>query len=728
MIKDRIRIALVVAAGLNVVVVASATSRIFDGRYSRWTAIVAALLPLIVALLNPARRVLWRTAAQAVACGLATLIAVRVHHGSWVGDTARSFTSGLGRIVAVRWPAPAEPISVGAVVLATAVAAAIACELAWSRRYAAVLLLPPVLLMVLVALLSPKAGPVPLGVVVFVVVASAAVLRLAFLARTEQRHQQLPTTERGANALVASVIGLVAVLPVAVGAPFGATNRFDLREARNQTSKIDEEISPLSRLDEWLSLSPPETFFTVKPADKNTRWRLVALTRYDGRAWMPSADFRPIGERLGTPRPGQRSTKYQVTIGSFLESWAPFVGDPISSSLRPSIDSTSSGIRQDQRFGENDVYDIEVVEPAISVDQLQATTADVKVARRLPALGSDILAGDNEIASLAQSMVKGAKTDYERATRIADALKTNYKLNNEAPAGHSLPQLRLFLTTSNVGRSEQFIAAYALLARSINLPVRIAVGVELDGSADVSKAMSDKVVAWPEVAFTGLGWQTFNPVPDNSVDVPAQNASPAAAASAGKAAPPPTTAPSPQVSPPSSTPDAAVAGDHPLSVAARFVLVGLLLVLAVLAYVATVVNMKRNRRQRRVHAQRVDERVAGAFLSSVDLAIDLGASTGPTLTNHELALSSTPVIGAASESLQTLAALATRAVYAGEEPGAEIAELAWEQASRVSEQTARSAGRLRWARAQISLKSLRQAPLDEPTPESSPPKPRRSVS
>ncbi len=77
MIRNRTRIALVAAAGLNVAVVASATSRIFDSPYSPAYAVIGALLATVVAIVNPARQIALRTAAQAIVCLVATTLAVR---------------------------------------------------------------------------------------------------------------------------------------------------------------------------------------------------------------------------------------------------------------------------------------------------------------------------------------------------------------------------------------------------------------------------------------------------------------------------------------------------------------------------------------------------------------------------------------------------------------------------------------------------------------------------
>lgn len=586
-----------------------------------------------------------------------TVLAVRSRDGRIPGDVTGGAIRGLGRVVAARWPAPSEPVSVAGVVLAAALAGCIAVELAWSRRYAGMLLAPPVALLILVAILAPNAGPPSMFVVVPLVALAGLALRAAHVVRTYREHRDSPNAEQSNAALVASVIGLVALLPVAVGAPFGASDRFDVRDLRNQSADIDEEISLLSRLDEWRSLDPARTMFTVDPADPETRWRVAALTRYDGRAWMPSRDFRPIGSELG-PRIGQLPLeRFTVTLAELNELWIPFGGEPIEVDLSARVDPTRSGIRANDAFVPGDDFQLTVVEPEPTKERLELANADRDVGITLTVE----VPLSTELDALGAQVTSVATSDQERAELLAAFLRDNYQLDPGAPAGHSLAQLRLFLLTSKAGRDEQFVAAYALLARSIGLPVRIAVGFELtEDEEGRSVAISNKVVAWPEVAFERLGWVAFDPVPAEGAVIPTGAASAGQAEAApGRPAPPTTAAAVEQDdNEPPLAPD--VDEVRSLSVAGRLALAGVLLVLAVVAYVVVVLTMKRNRRARRTAADRADARIAGAFLSGVDLAIDLGADTGPTFTNRELAVSSLPVVATGAAEIQSLARLATR--------------------------------------------------------------------
>lgn len=706
----RWHVLLVVAAAATVALVAVATDRIFDPPYNPLLAIVAPLLAAAVAVANPWKRILLRVPPQALVCLLVTALAVASRDGELPADIGDGAVRGLARVVGARWPAPSEPVSVAGVVLTVTLAGCIVAELAWSRRYAGVLLAPPVALLVLVALLAPKAGPPSMFLLIPLVALCGVVLRAAHVVRTARVHRDSPTPEQGATALVASVVGLVALLPLAIGAPFGTTDRFDVRDLRNRSANVDEEISLLSRLEEWRSLEPARTMFVVDPVDEEARWRVGALTRYDGRSWMPSRDYRPIGSELG-PRLGQLPLeRYTVTLGELAEAWVPFTGEPVEVDLSALVDPTRSGIRVDDPFVADESYQITVVSPEPTKERLELANADrdAEITRVVEVPLSA------ELAPLAARITEGATSDYERAEFLAAHLRDDFVLDPGAPAGHSLAQLRLFLLTSKAGRDEQFVAAYALLARSLNLPVRIAVGFDMTADDEGrSVARSDAVVAWPEIAFERLGWVAFDPLPEEGSVVP-EAAAPAGQAEAapGRQAPPTTAA---EVEPDEQDNPLNVEAeqDRDLSVAGRLALAGLMLVVAMAAYVVAVLTMKRNRRARRGAIEQPDARIAGAFLSGVDLAIDLGATAGPTLTNKELAVSSVPVVADGAPELQSLASLATRAVYDAERPTDEVADEAWQREQRMRADTAKGVGWFRWTLARLSPRSLRTPLLDE---------------
>ena len=584
------------------------------------------------------------------------------------------------------------------------VAAAIAAELAWSRRYAAVLLVPPLGLLFLVALLSPKAGPVPL---------CGRRLRHDCLGGRAPPclHRPDPAassrragTERGANALVASVLGLVAILPVAVGAPFGDSDRFDVRELRNDTSTIDEEISAALAARRMALAEPGADLVHRDPGGPRTPGGgsspSPATTAGPGCRPTTSARSARSSEHIDPRSPAQR---FDVTVGHLEEAWAPFTGEPIETDLPARVDPhVLRASASPTGSPPADEYQLTVVDPVVD-----PTPAELQyVNRRLPAptcrrspttgrqRSRDADAGGEDRRGNRPPTTSG-RCPWPPRRRW----RPSTNLDDDAPAGHSLPQLQLFLTSTKAG-TRRAVRGRLRPARPIDRSAgahrgRGRAGAEqvrpLDGQFQPPSSPG------PRSTFIGLGWVPFDPFPRAARRTAAEPAGASGRGVRSGGAPPPTTAAEPVRDAGHRAEETTFAGDGSLSVAARFGLVGILLFLALVAYVATVLTMKRNRRLRRAQAMRADVRITGAFLSSVDLAVDLGATTGQTLTNRELAMTSATGRRSRPPSRSTSwPGWPPAPSTPPEEPGTEVADLAWEQARRVSNETARSAGRFRW--------------------------------
>jgi hypothetical protein len=240
----------------------------------------------------------------------------------------------------------------------------------------------------------------------------------------------------------------------------------------------------------------------------------------------------------------------------------------------------------------------------------------------------------------------------------------------------------------------------------------------MTSEAGSSSAVSTNVKAWPEVAFPGAGWVAFDPLP-NEITVQETTSAQQAATPVGRQVlPPPTTAA------PTEQSTTSVALPSPtgqiLPVERRLIAGSLLLLLAAAAYVAVILNMKRNRRLRRSEAHRPDERVAGAFLTNMEQAVDLGAPVATHLTNHELARQASDVLGDVPPALVGLASLATRVVYDRHMPTEETADAAWAEADRARVEMRDAVGRARWTRARLSIRSLRIGQLERIDPNSTP--------
>ena len=703
-------VALAALSAAAVGVAAYQIERVFEPEYSQWTIALIPVLSLAVGLLMIGRWWPLRVAVHAVAVIGAMTYAIREAGGEVPGDLARSIVRGLTDTLSTRWPVPVLATAVGGFAFAVAVAGAVAVELALARRFAVSLLMPSMLLLVVVALLAAPAGPPSAEVLVGYSLLGLAVLRLAALTRSDLPHhargapREAERRSRITMAIVGSTAVVVGLIPPAFESAASEADRFDPRDRLPEEIVALDEISPLSRLDEWRERNPSDTVFSTT-SNTEARWRLVGLTRYDGRSWMPADDYRPSGAELRPPTDDLPSEEVTVQVGALDARWLPAPDRPLTVSEPVYVDGTSSGLLVDDVPEPGSEY-VLTVEPfdVGAGDLVGAAAGEPRV------VFVDGFTLPPALQQLASTITAGAEAPYERALRISTYLRERYRLVTDSPAGHSLNILQIFLEQTKSGRDEQFVAAFGVLAAAAGLPVRISLGFDTTTDpAGGTVAQSDDVLAWPEVEFADVGWVPFNPIPEGE-DASATTGGQAVAPVSERPddVPPTVPPPVPSTVPPLPEELQDEIGFTVPTVVSRS-LVGLSAVLMVLiSYVLVVTRLKSSRRSRRRFADVPEQRVTGAFRSGVDVLIDLGSTAPTSKTDRELVATGVTKLGDAADSLTPVAVLATQAVYDKPEPNEDLAEDAWEWLHRFEHQTVKDLGRWRYVRAKLSLRSFRR--------------------
>ncbi|MFC2005733.1 DUF3488 and DUF4129 domain-containing transglutaminase family protein [Chloroflexota bacterium] len=119
--------------------------------------------------------------------------------------------------------------------------------------------------------------------------------------------------------------------------------------------------------------------------------------------------------------------------------------------------------------------------------------------------------------SLAESIVQGAPTDYDKAARLERFLFTNYpyELNVEPlPPGHDA--VDFFLFEQQEGYCSHFATTMAVMARHVGLPARVAAGYLpgfIDPMTGAHIVRAGDAHAWVEIHFRRHGWVAFDPTP-----------------------------------------------------------------------------------------------------------------------------------------------------------------------------------------------------------------------
>ena len=242
------------------------------------------------------------------------------------------------------------------------------------------------------------------------------------------------------------------------------------------------------------------------------------------------------------------------------------------------------------------------------------------------------------IASTAQRVAGGAGSDYQEARALEQWFRSDlFTYSETAPVeqgydGDSMDVVAKFLQVRE-GYCVHFSSAMAVMARTLGIPSRIAVGYRAGATqADGEYTVSNRQLhSWPELYITGAGWVAFEPTPDS--DQAAQSST--EATSTPSAAAPETPLPAPGQSAPAEssatpTPSASAApgaasstagGNGPLGLA-----VGILLALALLVSPAVV---RAARRRSRVGAIRSGRAPAvNAWREVLDDVADHGYAPG----------------------------------------------------------------------------------------------------
>ncbi|KQS14681.1 hypothetical protein ASG04_02230 [Curtobacterium sp. Leaf183] len=161
------------------------------------------------------------------------------------------------------------------------------------------------------------------------------------------------------------------------------------------------------------------------------------------------------------------------------------------------------------------------------------STAELRTDRQLP---KDL---PKSIAATAQRVAGSAATEYEQARSLEQWFRSDlFTYSETAPVeqgydGDSMDVVAKFLQVRE-GYCVHFSSAMAVMARTLGIPSRIAVGYRAGGTAeDGEYTVSNRQLhSWPELYIKGAGWVAFEPTPDSdeaATTEPQTSASPSAA-------------------------------------------------------------------------------------------------------------------------------------------------------------------------------------------------------
>ncbi|RQP09021.1 MAG: transglutaminase domain-containing protein [Microbacteriaceae bacterium] len=345
-----------------------------------------------------------------------------------------------------------------------------------------------------------------------------AVLYLALLrvgARPDSRRVVLAT---GAAVVVGSLL-----LPYAL--PAGRD------DTPVRTGGLRAGVNPLVTLGDDLRRGAPTLALSyTTSASSPVYLRLTTLDNFTGQTWGPTLGTERASGLEAFPDPpgyggavNATEAAVDVTVRDLSTHWLPlpyptrsvegaeggWFWDPDSLAVR-SVGDNAAGQSYTATFAE--------LHPTF--DQLRESTP---IRSRVPPGTLDLPERIPEIITTTALEVAGdAASPYEQAIALQDHLRRSpFTYSEDTPVaqdfdGTGLDAIAVFLEVKS-GYCVHYASAMAVMARSLGIPSRIAVGFQ-PGQRDVQRSPAFEVStndlhAWPELYFEGIGWLRFEPTP-----------------------------------------------------------------------------------------------------------------------------------------------------------------------------------------------------------------------
>jgi transglutaminase-like putative cysteine protease len=295
-------------------------------------------------------------------------------------------------------------------------------------------------------------------------------------------------------------------------------------------------VNPITDMRRNLHRGENVPLLTVSTDDPDPSYlRIAVLTQFNGVEWtsgnraivqgQTANGLMPYLEQGLAPNVPTQPHNYTVTASTNFDSrWLPTMF-PVSS-ITATGDWHWDGSTMDF-ISANDstntaglTWTMTAAKPELSsfsmINSLQAPlsiqNAYTAVPTTLPSL----------VSQLAHKVVEGSDSRFASAVMLQNWFRDNFRYSLKTAPGDGNQALLRFLVKGHGGRvgyCEQFASAYAVMARTLGIPARVAIGFlspHRQGDQYVYRAYD--MHAWPELYFRGSGWVRFEPTPGRRAD------------------------------------------------------------------------------------------------------------------------------------------------------------------------------------------------------------------
>ncbi|WP_410649832.1 DUF3488 and DUF4129 domain-containing transglutaminase family protein [Amycolatopsis sp. cmx-4-54] len=433
--------------------------------------------------------------------------------GASVRGLARGFTEGWRLTLQSTWPALPVPEQLLFVPLSVLLAVVLGLELVLRLKKPLVALVPSLVVAGLAQAYQALTGPVAVAAALGFALPAGLLLWSGRRVRSVSRAPGVPRSWRVTGSVIWPALSTVVAL-VAGSVAFAALDPvgrdpLTLKDTQAAPPPKSRVGNPLDEIAQRL-IRPGEEVFRYRGDTPVDQWRLIVLNGFDGANWLSDSRLHRLGVGLDGA-PGGAGGSAELKVRGLSGPWLPSHRDLTGvDGLTPLVDQTAGTLMlESPSAGSVRDYRLNWSSPEID---LGSGEIDARAPGGLGGLG----AVPPDVEQVAKDAVRGLRPTFQSALQLERLLSTNYQVatgTEELPTGHGWPQLRHFLLESKRGTSEQFAAAYVVLARMNGIPARLVVGfrgaAEKDGDTHVVR--NRDVLAWPEVAVAGAGWVALDP-------------------------------------------------------------------------------------------------------------------------------------------------------------------------------------------------------------------------
>lgn len=388
-------------------------------------------------------------------------------------------------------------------------------------------LLPSVTSIVFIALIGVPDGQVR-HVAWYLAAAVAFVLAHRAASRVTKGSWLGGNVHAGYGALMTGglAIGLLALGAGILGGPLlpGAEEEplIDWRGAGAEGNSNRQADNPYIELRNSLVELSDEVFFTVR-TESPDYWRQTALDQFDGSRWsLSSTSFSGVAGDLDLPEIDALSTRtteqqYQIVTNSL--EWLPaanrpsFIDVPSNDRINyePDLSTLIYAGTDSGDAPPGFAYSIRSEIPFATAEFLD-TLADQPLSKDFLDLPDDF---NEQIRDQAQRITADGDNAYSKALLLQAFFLGNFEYNLTVPPGRTGDPTLDFLE-DRVGFCQQFANAFAVMARSIGIPSRVAVGftrgVPDPNDPNLFIVQGKHAHSWPELLI-GDTWWNFEPTP-----------------------------------------------------------------------------------------------------------------------------------------------------------------------------------------------------------------------